>query len=98
MKQARCLQRSQWLLYVPNRHLDDTLLGIATNEMCQIFTRNKMLGWTSVMFALQQWMAETPSQRSKSGTPAIFQVGMALLSVVIVRTLPWNQFNRAEVL
>ena len=54
-----------------------------------MFTRNKMLGWTAVMFATQQYMSETPAQRSKgSGTPAIFSVGMALLAVVVVSQLP----------
>lgn len=47
-----------------------------------------MLGWTAVMFAVQQWMSETSSQRSKSGTPAIFSVGMAVLAVLVVCLKP----------
>ena len=43
-----------------------------------------MIGWTSVLFATQSWLSETPSQRSTSGTPAYFSVGMAVLAVGVV--------------
>ncbi|KAF2482138.1 hypothetical protein BDY17DRAFT_300359 [Neohortaea acidophila] len=54
-----------------------------TLPMAAIFTRNKMLGWTAIMFALQAWMSETPAARAKASSPAIFQVGMAALAVVV---------------
>jgi len=52
--------------------------------MAAIFTRNKMIGWTSVLFAVQTWLSETPSQRTTSSTPAYFSVGMAVLSLGVV--------------
>ena len=47
----------------------------------QIFTRNKMIGWTSVLFSIQTWLAETPAQKEAAGSPAYFSVGMSLLAV-----------------
>ncbi|EME86569.1 uncharacterized protein MYCFIDRAFT_181995 [Pseudocercospora fijiensis CIRAD86] len=53
----------------------------STLPMAAMFTRNKLLGWTSVLFALQTWLAETPAQKAASSSPAYFQVLMALLSL-----------------
>jgi len=53
----------------------------STLPMAAIFTRNKMLGWTAVLIATQSWLSETASQRSTTGTPAYFSVGMAVLSL-----------------
>ena len=58
----------------------------STLPMAAIFTRNKMIGWTSVLFAINSWLSETPSQRSTSATPAYFSVGMALMAVGVVST------------
>nr|POE90146.1 uncharacterized protein CFP56_20613 [Quercus suber] len=55
----------------------------STLPMAAIFTRNKMIGWTAVIFAIQSWLSETPAQAASSGTPGIFAVGMALLSVLV---------------
>ena len=48
---------------------------------CQIFTRNKMIGWTSVLFSIQTWLSETPAQKEKASTPGYFSVGTALLGL-----------------
>jgi len=53
----------------------------STLPMAAIFTRNKMLGWTSVMISVQNWLSETPAQKSTQATPGYLSVGMALLSV-----------------
>lgn len=53
----------------------------STLPMAAIFTRNKMIGWTAVIFAIQSWLSETPASKSSASTPAIFSVGMALLSL-----------------
>ncbi|KAK5133454.1 hypothetical protein LTR08_007696 [Meristemomyces frigidus] len=53
----------------------------STLPMAAIFTRNKMIGWTAVLFSLQGWLSETPAQAAASSTPGYFSVGMALLSV-----------------
>nr|POF16712.1 uncharacterized protein CFP56_71353 [Quercus suber] len=55
----------------------------STLPMAAIFTRNKMIGWTAVIFAIQSWLSETPAQAASSGTPGIFAVAMALLSVLV---------------
>ncbi|MCJ1370126.1 Eukaryotic translation initiation factor eIF-1 [Loxospora ochrophaea] len=49
----------------------------STLPMAAMFTRNKMIGWASVMFALQTWLAETPEQKRTAATPGYFSVGMA---------------------
>ncbi|KAK5164340.1 uncharacterized protein LTR77_010036 [Saxophila tyrrhenica] len=53
----------------------------STLPMAAIFTRNKMIGWTSVMVSVQGWLSETPAQKEKAGTPAYFSVGMAVLAL-----------------
>ncbi|KAL1611645.1 hypothetical protein SLS59_000364 [Nothophoma quercina] len=54
----------------------------STLPMAAIFTRNKMIGWVSVVYSIQSWLAETPDQKSKTTTPAYFSVGMARKSDV----------------
>ncbi|KKY28954.1 hypothetical protein UCDDS831_g00039 [Diplodia seriata] len=57
----------------------------STLPMAAIFTRNKMIGWTAVIFALQTWLAETPEQKKKASTPGYFSVMMAFMSLLVVR-------------
>ncbi|PGG98884.1 hypothetical protein AJ79_08760 [Helicocarpus griseus UAMH5409] len=54
----------------------------STLPMAAMFTRNKMIAWASVTFALQNWMAETPDQKAAS-TPGYMNVFMALMSVIV---------------
>merc|ERR1739842_133913 len=35
----------------------------STLPMAAMFTRNKLIGWTAVMFSIQGWLSETPDQR-----------------------------------
>jgi hypothetical protein len=44
----------------------------------------RVFGWIAVLFALQAYLTETPVQRAKSSTGAVFTVGMALISVSMV--------------
>ena len=60
----------------------------STLPMAAIFTRNKLIGWTSVGIALQTWLSETPAQKAAASTPAYFSVGMGLLSCAVVSTDP----------
>ncbi|KAL1583383.1 hypothetical protein WHR41_08031 [Cladosporium halotolerans] len=53
----------------------------STLPMAAIFTRNKMIGWTAVIFAIQGWLGETPAQAAAATTPAYLQVGMAAMSL-----------------
>lgn len=50
--------------------------------MAAMFTRNKYVGWASVVFAVQNWLGEG-KDRSSASQPAIFSVGMALLALVV---------------
>ncbi|KAF1814484.1 hypothetical protein P152DRAFT_456735 [Eremomyces bilateralis CBS 781.70] len=60
----------------------DMMSTMATTlPMAAIFMRNKMLGWTAVLFALQSWLSETPEQAKGSGNPGLFSVGMAFMSL-----------------
>ncbi|KAF2834262.1 hypothetical protein M501DRAFT_1001359 [Patellaria atrata CBS 101060] len=70
----------------------------STLPMAAIFTRNKMVGWTAVLFALQTWLAETPETRRTSNTPGYFSVGMAVMSLFVTYLplfLPPGPVNRA---
>ncbi|OCK83152.1 hypothetical protein K432DRAFT_379783 [Lepidopterella palustris CBS 459.81] len=62
---------------------DMTSTMASTLPMAAIFTRNKMIGWTAVVFALQSWLAETPEQKRTSTTPGYFSVGMAFMSLMV---------------
>lgn len=54
-----------------------------TLPMAAMFTRNKIIGWASLVFSLQTWLAETPEQTRKAGTPGYLSVGMALMAIVV---------------
>lgn len=58
--------------------------------MLAIVTRNKFLGWTAVIFAAQSWLAETPTQKAKSSTPAYFSILMAVMSLLVVSFGQWH--------
>ncbi|PSK34802.1 hypothetical protein B9Z65_1385 [Elsinoe australis] len=62
-----------------NNDISSTMTS--TLPMAAIFTRNKVIGWTSVTLAIQQWLAETPESKKTASTPAIFSVGMAFMAV-----------------
>ncbi|KMU81653.1 hypothetical protein CISG_02671 [Coccidioides immitis RMSCC 3703] len=47
----------------------------STLPMAAMFTRSRMIGWTSVVFSLQNWMAESPEQKKNSSTPGYFYGG-----------------------
>ncbi|CZT15127.1 uncharacterized protein RCC_01020 [Ramularia collo-cygni] len=55
----------------------------STLPMAAIFTRNKLLGWTAVLFAVQGWLSETEAQRAAASQPGYFSVGMSLLSLCV---------------
>ncbi|KAL2042918.1 hypothetical protein N7G274_003976 [Stereocaulon virgatum] len=53
----------------------------STLPMVAMFTRNKMIGWASFVFAVQTWLAQTPEQAKKASTPGYLSAGMALLGL-----------------
>jgi len=55
----------------------------STLPMVAIVTRNKMLGWTAVVFAVQSWLGETPAKKRASATPGYFSVLMAVMALCV---------------
>ncbi|EXJ82364.1 hypothetical protein A1O3_06177 [Capronia epimyces CBS 606.96] len=55
----------------------------STMPMAAMFTRNRMLGWFSLLTSLLNWLGETPAQRQSSGTPGYLSFGMAVLAVTV---------------
>jgi hypothetical protein len=54
--------------------------------MAAMFTRSRMIGWGAVVFALQSWLNETPTDLAAGKQPAYFGMGMAIMSLLIVST------------
>ncbi|KAI9654400.1 MAG: hypothetical protein M1829_000931 [Trizodia sp. TS-e1964] len=48
--------------------------------MAAMFTRNKMIGWSAVMLAVQKYLSDSPGQKS-DGTPGYMTLGMAIMSL-----------------
>ncbi|KAI5801550.1 hypothetical protein DFH27DRAFT_610905 [Peziza echinospora] len=55
----------------------------STLPMAALFTRNKIIAWSSLVFAVQSWLTETPAQLAGGKQPAYFGVGMSLMSVAV---------------
>ncbi|OTA98434.1 hypothetical protein M426DRAFT_325972 [Hypoxylon sp. CI-4A] len=54
----------------------------STLPMAAIFTRNKYIGWASVVLSIQSWLGES-EDASKSGTstPGYFTIGMSVMAL-----------------
>jgi len=52
-----------------------------------------MIGWTAVIFAIQGWLGETPAQAAAATTPSYLQVGMAAMSLGVVRVFQFLGSN-----
>ncbi|KAH8686066.1 hypothetical protein BGZ60DRAFT_396817 [Tricladium varicosporioides] len=55
----------------------------STLPMAAMFTRNKFIGWASVVLAIQNWLGESAETRKTASQPAYFSVGMSLMSLVV---------------
>ncbi|RDL31523.1 Uncharacterized protein BP5553_09732 [Venustampulla echinocandica] len=55
----------------------------STLPMAAMFTRNKYIGWASVVFAIQNWLGESAETAKTSSQPAYFAVGMAFMSLAV---------------
>ncbi|KAL1962440.1 hypothetical protein VTN77DRAFT_9711 [Rasamsonia byssochlamydoides] len=55
----------------------------STLPMAAMFTRSRLIGWVSLIFALQNWLAETPEQKRIASTPAYMSVFMSLMAVAV---------------
>ncbi|KAJ5780986.1 hypothetical protein N7457_006146 [Penicillium paradoxum] len=53
----------------------------STLPMAAMFTRNRMIGWVSIVFSLQSWLGESPEQKKNASTPAYMSVLMSCMSI-----------------
>ncbi|KAJ4140131.1 hypothetical protein NW768_001484 [Fusarium equiseti] len=54
-----------------------------TLPMAAMFTRNKLVGWASVVFSIQSWLGESEDSKKNSATPGYFSVGMSIMALVV---------------
>lgn len=45
--------------------------------MAAIFTRNRFIGWASLVFSVQNWLGESEETTKTSTTPGYFTIGMS---------------------
>ncbi|KAI1824375.1 hypothetical protein F4861DRAFT_268022 [Xylaria intraflava] len=55
----------------------------STMPMAAIFTRNKYIGWASVVFSMQSWLGESEATTQTAGTPGYFSVGMSIMALFV---------------
>ncbi|KAI5867595.1 hypothetical protein GGS23DRAFT_592899 [Durotheca rogersii] len=57
----------------------------STLPMAAIFTRNRYIGWASVVISVQNWLGEgeDAARNSSTGTPGYFTVGMSLMALAV---------------
>ncbi|KAE8440773.1 hypothetical protein EG329_006590 [Mollisiaceae sp. DMI_Dod_QoI] len=55
----------------------------STLPMAAMFTRNKFIGWASVVFAIQNWLGESEDAKKTASQPAYFSVGMSIMALVV---------------
>jgi hypothetical protein len=58
-----------------NADISSTLSS--TLPMAAIFTRNKFIGWASLVFSVQNWLGESEEITKSSTTPGYFTIGMS---------------------
>jgi hypothetical protein len=63
----------------PQKKEETDMSGTMTTTlpMAAMFTRNRMIGWLGLVFALQNWLAESPEQKRTASTPAYMSVFMS---------------------
>ncbi|OXV08110.1 hypothetical protein Egran_04126 [Elaphomyces granulatus] len=67
----------------PKNESDMTGAMSTTMPMAAMFTRSRMIGWVSFVYALQTWLAETPEQRRTGSTPAYMTVFMSFMALIV---------------
>ncbi|KAI1779285.1 hypothetical protein F4818DRAFT_404034 [Hypoxylon cercidicola] len=56
----------------------------STLPMAAIFTRNRYIGWASVVFSIQGWLGESEeASKSSTGTPGYFTIGMSVMALAV---------------
>ncbi|KAI2466767.1 hypothetical protein F4781DRAFT_339146 [Annulohypoxylon bovei var. microspora] len=55
----------------------------STLPMAAIFTRNRYIGWASVVISIQTWLGEGEDASKSSATPGYFTVGMSMMALAV---------------
>ncbi|KAI6083782.1 hypothetical protein F4821DRAFT_262651 [Hypoxylon rubiginosum] len=55
----------------------------STLPMAAIFTRNRYIGWASVVFSIQGWLGESEETSKSSTTPGYFTIGMSVMALAV---------------
>ncbi|KAI1392388.1 uncharacterized protein F4822DRAFT_390876 [Hypoxylon trugodes] len=56
----------------------------STLPMAAIFTRNRYIGWASVVISIQSWLGESEeASKSSNSTPGYFTIGMSLMALAV---------------
>lgn len=55
----------------------------STLPMAAIFTRNRYIGWASVVFSIQSWLGESEETTKSTSTPGYFTVGMSVMALIV---------------
>ncbi|KAI0897425.1 hypothetical protein F4806DRAFT_400668 [Annulohypoxylon nitens] len=56
----------------------------STLPMAAIFTRNRYIGWASVVISIQSYLGESEdASKSSNATPGYFSVGMSLMALAV---------------
>ena len=57
------------------------------------FPSHRLIGWASVIFSLQNWLAETPAQKSAASSPAYMSIGMSVMAMGVVRCFSFSPLS-----
>ncbi|KAL2758441.1 hypothetical protein ACRALDRAFT_1075038 [Sodiomyces alcalophilus JCM 7366] len=55
----------------------------STLPMAVMLTRNRFIGWASVVYSLQTWLGESEEQKRTSSTPGYFNVFMSFIALLV---------------
>ncbi|KAL0937960.1 uncharacterized protein CTRU02_207691 [Colletotrichum truncatum] len=55
----------------------------STLPMAAMLTRNKFIGWASVVFSIQTWLGESEETKKNATTPGYFSVGMSIMALAV---------------
>jgi hypothetical protein len=53
----------------------------STLPMAAMFTRNKMIGWVSVVVSVQNWLGESEQSKKNAAMPGYLSAGMSIMAL-----------------
>ncbi|KAI1494579.1 hypothetical protein F5X96DRAFT_526889 [Biscogniauxia mediterranea] len=67
----------------PGENVEFSSTVSSTLPMAAIFTRNRYIGWASVVFSVQSWLGESEETTKNTSTPGYFTIGMSLMALAV---------------